>query len=221
MVGVEPSGDAFNAIELQNGTNRPFNPMINRAPITITALRMRNLATKRSISSSIGSAPLLVRTLQIDQAVFESERRAGHRNRAIAHLLLNFACPRRAESALDVSSPVLVLVSSRDLAVMAQRSPNMDRNPMTQQTAYDLATVRSHDWRSCSRAGCTTIPGNGRTAVGVPAKSGVAGGVLAVVNRQLESPHTRHASMRVETATAVRSLCRIGVPVRPPRRSTA
>ena len=37
-VGVEPSGDAFNAIELQNGTNRPFNPMVNAGAITITAL---------------------------------------------------------------------------------------------------------------------------------------------------------------------------------------
>src|SRR5262249_1349197 len=38
VVGVEPSGDAFNAIELQNGTNRPFNPMINSGAITVTAL---------------------------------------------------------------------------------------------------------------------------------------------------------------------------------------
>ena len=37
-VGVEPSGDSFNAIELQNGTNRPYNPMINTGAITITAL---------------------------------------------------------------------------------------------------------------------------------------------------------------------------------------
>src|SRR5215212_1710645 len=37
-VGVEPSGDAFNAIELQNGTNRPFNPMVNSGAITVTAL---------------------------------------------------------------------------------------------------------------------------------------------------------------------------------------
>ena len=37
-VGVEPSGDSFNSIELQNGTNRPFNPMINTGAITVTAL---------------------------------------------------------------------------------------------------------------------------------------------------------------------------------------
>src|SRR5262249_48942972 len=37
-VGVEPSGDAFNAIELQSGTNRPFNPMVNSGAITTTAL---------------------------------------------------------------------------------------------------------------------------------------------------------------------------------------
>ena len=37
-VGVEPSGDAFNSIELQNGTNRPYNPMVNSGAITVTAL---------------------------------------------------------------------------------------------------------------------------------------------------------------------------------------
>ena len=37
-VGVEPSGDTFNSIELQNGTNKPFNPMINTGAITVTAL---------------------------------------------------------------------------------------------------------------------------------------------------------------------------------------
>jgi glutaminase len=37
-VGVEPSGDAFNAIELHPGTNRPYNPMVNSGAIAVTAL---------------------------------------------------------------------------------------------------------------------------------------------------------------------------------------
>src|SRR5215510_12578472 len=37
-VGVEPSGEPFNSIELQSGTNRPFNPMVNTGAITVTAL---------------------------------------------------------------------------------------------------------------------------------------------------------------------------------------
>ena len=37
-VGVEPSGDAFNSIELQGGNNRPFNPMVNAGAITVAAL---------------------------------------------------------------------------------------------------------------------------------------------------------------------------------------
>jgi glutaminase len=47
-VGVEPSGDAFNSIELQNGTNRPFNPMVNSGAITVTALLHRRYGDERS-----------------------------------------------------------------------------------------------------------------------------------------------------------------------------
>src|SRR5262245_57134426 len=89
-VGVEPSGDAFNAIELQSGTNRPFNPMINSGAITVTALLHAKYGDEtfevilERFSTAAG------RALSIDEAVFESEQRTGHRNRAIAHLLLNF-----------------------------------------------------------------------------------------------------------------------------------
>ena len=60
------------------------------------------------------------RQLSIDQAVYESERRTGHRNRAIAHLLLNFGLVHdQAEAALDVYfRQCAILVTCRDLAVM-------------------------------------------------------------------------------------------------------
>src|SRR5215467_8347286 len=89
-VGVEPSGDAFNSIELQSGTNKPYNPMINTGAITVTALlhaRHGDHALAeilRRFSAAAG------RELSIDESVYVSERRTGHRNRAIAYLLLNF-----------------------------------------------------------------------------------------------------------------------------------
>jgi len=89
-VGVEPSGDAFNSIELQRGSNRPYNPMINTGAITVTALLHAyygDTALEQMLDRFSAAAG---RQLTIDEDVYRSESRTGHRNRAIAHLLLNF-----------------------------------------------------------------------------------------------------------------------------------
>ena len=185
-VGVEPSGDAFNSIELQTGTNRPFNPMVNSGAITVTAL-LHHRHGPRTIDHIVGRFSALAgRQLSIDPEVYESERRTGHRNRAIAHLLLNFGMvPGEAESALDVYfRQCAITVTSRDLAVMAATLSNMGRNPLTGDTAFELATVK--DVLSIMfTCGMYDYSGQWAYRVGMPAKSGVGGGVIAVVNRQL------------------------------------
>jgi glutaminase len=185
-VGVEPSGDAFNAISLQPDTNRPHNPMINAGAITVTALlhaRYGNdtfdLILER-LSRAAG------RRLSLDHAVFESERRTGHRNRAIAHLLLNFGMVHaQAEEALDVYfRQCAILVTCRDLATIAATLANMGQNPLTGEAVFDLASVRSV-LAIMFTCGMYDYSGEWAFRVGVPAKSGVSGGVMAVVNRQL------------------------------------
>jgi len=185
-VGVEPSGDAFNSIELQNGTNRPHNPMINAGAITVSALlhsRHRDDAFDRVLNQLSAAAG---RRLSVDEGVFESERRTGHRNRAIAHLLLNFGLVHeQAERALDVYfRQCSILVTSRDLAMMGATLANMGRNPVTGEPVFDLASVR-HMLAIMFTCGMYDYSGEWAYRVGVPAKSGVAGGVMAVVNRQL------------------------------------
>jgi glutaminase len=185
-VGVEPSGDAFNAIELQNGTNRPHNPMINSGAITITALLHERFgdetfpAVLERLSLAAG------RPLSMDRKVYESEQRTGHRNRAIAHLLLNFGMVHsEAESALDVYfRQCSILVTSRDLAVMGATLANMGTNPITGVQAFEIATVKSM-MAIMFTCGMYDYSGEWAYRVGVPAKSGVSGGVLAIVNRQL------------------------------------
>lgn len=185
-VGVEPSGDAFNAIELQNGTNRPFNPMVNSGAITVTALLHAKYGddTFDVILDRLSQAA--GRQLDVDESVFESERRTGHRNRAIAHLLLNFGMVHdEAEEALDVYfRQCSVLVTCRDLATMGATLSNMGRHPSSDEMVFDLKSTRAM-LAIMFTCGMYDYSGEWAYRVGVPAKSGVAGGVMAVVNRQL------------------------------------
>jgi glutaminase len=185
-VSVEPSGDAFNSIELQNGTNRPHNPMVNAGAISVTALLHSRMGanTLTVILDRLSAAA--GRRLTIDESVFESERRTGHRNRAIAHLLLNFGVVHeQAEHALDVYfGQCAILVTCRDLAMIAATLANMGRNPVTHEQVFEVQTVKNM-LSIMFTCGMYDYSGEWAYRVGVPAKSGVSGGVMAVVNRQL------------------------------------
>src|SRR5215471_9026502 len=155
-VGVEPSGEPFNSIELENGTNRPFEHVRSR------------------LSAAAG------RRLTMDEGVYASESATGHRNRAIAHLLLNFGMVHEeAEDALDLYfKQCSILVTCRDLAVMAATLSNMGRNPLTRATVFDHRCVK--DVLSIMfTCGMYDYSGQWAYQVGVPAKSGVSGGMIA------------------------------------------
>ena len=185
-VSVEPSGDAFNAIHLQTGSNRPFNPMINSGAITVSAL-LHSIHGHRTFDHLLERfSSIAGRQLHIDEAVYESEKRTGHRNRAIAHLLLNFGVVHeQIEAALDVYfRQCSILVTARDLAMMGATLSNMGRNPLTSESAFSIRHVK--DILSIMfTCGMYDYSGQWAYRVGVPAKSGVSGGVLAVVNRQI------------------------------------
>jgi glutaminase len=185
-VGVEPSGEPFNSIELQSGTNRPFNPMVNAGAIAVTALLHASWGDRAGdyILSRLSAAA--GRQLKIDPAVYASEASTGHRNRAIAYLLLNFGMVHdQAEEALDLYfKQCSILVTTRDLATMAATLSNMGRNPLTGEGVFDHHCVK--DVLSIMfTCGMYDYSGHWAYQVGIPAKSGVSGGVMAVVNRQL------------------------------------
>ena len=186
FVGVEPSGDAFNSIELHGLTNRPFNPMITTGAITVTAMLHARHGGRTFEHILERFSTIAGRPLSVDEDVYESERRTGHRNRAIAHLLLNFGVVHdEAEAALDVYfRQCAIQVTSRDLAMMGATLANMGCHPVTGRSAFSISYVK--DVLSIMfTCGMYDYSGQWAYRVGVPAKSGVAGGVMAVVNRQL------------------------------------
>lgn len=185
-VGVEPTGDAFNSISLHPETGCPLNPMINAGAITTTSLVAGTSAEDR-LERLLGVFSLYAgRQLAIDESVYRSEKETGHRNRAIGHMLRNFdVLTEHPDPALDLYfRQCSILVDCRDLAMIAATLANGGVNPVTGERAVPAALVESI-LSVMATCGMYDFAGEWMYAVGLPAKSGVAGGVLAVLPGQL------------------------------------
>jgi len=185
-VGVEPSGDAFNSIELEPGTMRPFNPMINAGAIAISSL-IKKKPVESGIQAFVERLEMAAgRKLRIDEAVLASEAATGNRNRAIAYLMLNFGIiDGQVDHTLhQYFSQCSVLVNCHDLAMMAATMANMGSNPVTGEMVFDFRYVKDV-LTVMFTCGLYDHAGEWALRVGLPAKSGVAGGIIAIVNRQL------------------------------------
>lgn len=183
-VGVEPTGDPFNAI-MVDGRSRPHNPMVNAGAIATTDMIPGAGPTERLRVLLDALRRYTGREMAIDGAVFTSERETGHRNRAIAYLMRNFgALSSRLDESLDLYfQQCSVLVTTRDLAAIAATLANGGVSPITGERAIEAANVR-HVLSVMYSCGMYDSAGEWAFDVGLPAKSGVAGGILAVVPGQ-------------------------------------
>ncbi|MDQ1519777.1 MAG: glutaminase [Actinomycetota bacterium] len=185
-VGVEPSGDTFNSIVMDERNNRPLNPMVNAGAIACTALVDGDNRTHRRDRVLDTLSQYAGRPLDVDQHVFESERRTGHRNRAIAYLELNAGMiAEPIDEHLDLYfEQCSVNVTAADLAVMAATLANGGVNPLTGVRALSIDNV-SRVLTVMATCGMYDWSGEWMYRVGLPAKSGVAGGIIAVLPGQL------------------------------------
>lgn len=180
-VNTEPSGEAFNRISLEHDTGRPRNPMINAGAIAMSGSVSGNNADERISHIMEKFALLTGHPLNIDDDVFQSEKSTGHRNRAIAHLLLNAGiidCD--PDEVLDVYfKQCSINVDCRDLAIMAATLANQGVNPLTGVRALKADVVPKV---LSVMATCGMYDGSGEWMynIGLPAKSGVGGGIMAV-----------------------------------------
>jgi glutaminase len=184
-IGVEPSGDPFNSIRL-NAENHPFNPMVNAGAIACSGLihEAKGAGAFDYIRQALGR--FAGRELGIDEAVYLSESATGDRNRAIGYLLRNSDVIADDVSAvLDVYfRQCAVLVTARDIAVMAATLANRGFNPVTGEqvmTPYAISRALS----VMTSSGMYDYAGEWIYRVGIPAKSGVGGGILASLPARL------------------------------------
>jgi glutaminase len=185
-VGVEPSGDAFNAISLHPETGIPRNPMINAGAIATTAQVMAYDPERAESLLMDFYSDMAGRRLGVNESVFRSERDTGHRNRAIGHLLRNFdVISTNPEPGLQLYfRQCSVSVTCRDLAVMAATLACQGRNPLTGAVVID-PDITTNVLAVMGSCGMYDYTGQWLYNVGMPAKSGVGGGVLAVVPGRL------------------------------------
>jgi glutaminase len=186
-VGVEPTGDAFNShITLDQASKRPHNPMVNAGAIAMASLVKGGSPTERLNHMLDTFSRYVGHKVNVDMSVFMSERSTGHRNRAIAHLMLNFGMiDSNVDEVLDLYfQQCSILVNCRDLAVMAATLANNGVNPLTGERAVDQQYIK--DILSVMyTCGMYDYSGEWVYRVGLPAKSGVGGGIIAVVPQQL------------------------------------
>jgi glutaminase len=181
-VGVAPTGDSFNAIVLDEDDNRAPNPMVNAGAIAVTDL---------VVGDDVGARVDVVRSMyerylgrrpELDHDVWESERATGHRNRAIAYLMLSRGIiDDRVEETLDLYfGQCSVLVTCDDLALIGATLANHGVHPVTGERVVSPEVVR--DMLSVAlTCGMYDYAGEWVFTVGIPAKSGVGGGILGIL----------------------------------------
>jgi glutaminase len=124
--------------------------------------------------------------LGFNSGVYESEARTGHRNRAIAHMLRSVDALRGdAEEALELYfRQCSIEVTCRDLSMIAATLANSGTNPVTDEVVLDGKRLR-RVLSVMATCGMYDAAGDWLTTVGMPAKSGVGGGIFAVLPGQL------------------------------------
>ena len=179
-VNVEPTGEAFNSITELEEDHLPYNPMINSGAITMSA--MLHQADPEGACGEMMEMfdRYLGRKSELHPRMDLSLR--PHRNLAIAHLLRHFdVIGDDIEGGLALYGTQCGLaVSTRDLALMAATLANGGVQPRTRVRALERRHVRDV-LTLMFTCGMYDASGNWAYTVGLPAKSGISGGILAVV----------------------------------------
>ncbi|MGB6764985.1 glutaminase A, partial [Mycobacterium sp.] len=181
-VGANPTGAAFNsvlALELHN--DKPMSPMVNAGAMTATSLVSATDAEDRWRQILQIQSDFAGRSITISEQITASERATNFHNRAIAWLLLcggyMYCDPMEACDVYTLQCSTLV--TAVDLAIMGATLANGGVNPVTAKRVIAQANV-SHVLAEMTMEGLYTSSGDWAYTVGLPAKSGVGGGLVAV-----------------------------------------
>lgn len=182
-VGVEPSGDPFNSITFDRAHNRPFNPMINAG-----ALVAANLVHGQDREEKVERLVKRLRVyagnpdLHVDQEVFAEQMVSNDRNLGLSYLMRSLGMLEGdiEDNIAVYLSACSIHVSALELSVMGATLAHGGVNPLTGDRA--LARQHTRDVVSVmSTCGMYDAAGQWAYDVGIPAKSGVSGGIVTAI----------------------------------------
>lgn len=182
-VGTSPTGLPFNsvmALELHSG--KPLSPLVNAGAIATTSLVEGRSADEVWAKILDIQSLFSGRSLKLSEAVNSSEQDTNFHNRAIAWLLYSagtcYCDPARAVD--TYTRQCSTLITTEDLAVMGATLANGGINPLTAKRVVKTEHV-SAILAEMMMEGFYTSSGDWAYSVGLPGKSGVGGGVVAIV----------------------------------------
>jgi glutaminase len=181
-MGVDATGQVFNSIvAIEQHKGAEMNAMVN--PGAIAATSMVAGASREEIWNKILAyySDFAGRKLTVNQEVFASEAATNQRNQAIGRLMYAYGHIKdNPDQATDIyTEQCSVNVNAKDLATMAATLANGGRNPVTGKQVLNSAYV-PNVLAVMATAGLYDDSGQWLYQTGLPAKSGVGGGIIAV-----------------------------------------
>ncbi|SPO07771.1 related to glutaminase, kidney isoform, mitochondrial precursor [Cephalotrichum gorgonifer] len=186
-IGVEPSGSPFNEFSIEKGRgHRPLNPLINLGAIMAHSLVKGNSPEERVERIRAILSKLAGRQLHVDESVYEAEIQTAYRNMGLA-FMLKAAGVLECDPEHAVQGYVrqcAINVNVRDLAMMAATLANGGTHPVSGESIIPSDSVRQV-LSVMTTCGMYDAAGDWVSNVGIPAKSGVSGGIIGALPGQI------------------------------------
>lgn len=189
LVGVEATGKPFDAFNYSDQalTGAHINPMINTGAIALCTLIHGETYQDRfskllELARTLADNPMI----GVDEAVYQSEKKTGSKNRALAYMLTAYGMiSDPVEEILDCYFRACsIAVNCRDLSKIACIFSHHGMNPVSKEQLFPAEYAK---YVNSTLATCGMYDGSGEFAltVGFPAKSGVGGGIMGVVPHRM------------------------------------
>ena len=182
-VGVEPSGDPYNSITFDDTHHRPHNPMINSGALVAAAL-VRGRTRAERVERLVARLRVFAGnpSIEVDRAILDEQLRTTDRNLGLAYLMRSLGMlDGDIEDTIAVYlAACSVTVTTDELARMGATLANGGLNPVSGERAMPAALVRDviSVMLTC---GMYDAAGQWFYDVGIPAKSGVSGAIVAAL----------------------------------------